>query len=71
MEEQKTSSKLIDTYSYNDQERQLSITFKNGGQTYIYKNVPRDVIDKVFNSPGSTGSKFIKLVKRKYQGTEE
>jgi len=59
-------SSLIQAYSYDPHEMTLSITFQDGTEIDYFK-VPPPEMSKVFDTPGSVGSKFRKLIAHKYQ----
>lgn len=63
-------STLIRAYSYDSQSQTLSVIFTDGAE-FDYEKVDPPTMSKVFDSPGSTGSKFRKLIagKFKYQKT--
>lgn len=63
-------SSYIAAYSYNPDSYELSITFKNGVER-TYKDVKPPLMSQVFDSSGSVGSKFIRLIGRKHKGSEE
>jgi hypothetical protein len=71
LDNSKIKSSLLDTYTYNNQTLELEVTFKSG-DSWVYKNVDPGTISKVFDSPGSIGSKFVKLIKHgKYQASKQ
>ena len=55
------NSTLLQGYSYDPQAYTLSVTFKDGTDI-DYVNVPPPVVSKVFDTPGSVGSKFVKHI---------
>jgi hypothetical protein len=61
-DENKIKSSLIETWSYDSQTQELEITFKSGS-SFKYLGVSPDIISKVFDSPGSIGSKFIRFIR--------
>lgn len=68
-EEKVTNSSLIQSYTYDQESKTLSIVYKSNGAQWDYKGVPPSVVDSVFNSSGSIGTKFHSLIKRQYKAT--
>ncbi len=60
------NSTLIQAYSYDHETLTLSVTFKDGSE-FDYQKVDPPTMSKVFDTPGSVGSKFRKLIGHKYQ----
>ncbi len=63
-------STSIQSYDYDDTKYTLTVTFKNGTE-YTYKGVKPDVMSNVFDSSGSLGRKFYKLIGQKVKGTKQ
>ncbi len=59
-------STLIQAYSYDHQAQTLSVTFRDGTDV-DYFNVPPPIMSKVFDTPGSVGSKFRKQIAHNYR----
>lgn len=60
-------SHTIKAYDYDANTYGLTVWF-NGGDEYHYDHVTPDVMSSVFDTPGSVGSKFYRLiVKGKYK----
>lgn len=59
-------STLIQAYSYDSESQTLSVIFKDGAE-FDYQQVPPPVMSQVFDSPGSIGSKFRKLIGHQYK----
>ena len=58
------NSSIIQSYTYNPDTQTVDIVFKSDtGNTWQYAKVTQSLIDQVFNSSGSVGSKFIRLIK--------
>lgn len=63
-------SSLLSSYSFDDSTLDLSVTFSDGS-SWLYRKVEPSVVSKVFDSPGSIGSKFIRLIKHgRYQASK-
>lgn len=60
------NSTLIRAYSYDSSTQTLSVTFTDGAE-FDYEKVDPPTMSKVFDSPGSTGSKFHKLIAGKFK----
>lgn len=59
------NSSSIRSYSYDVSSQTLVVQFVGAdGDDHVYSNVTPDVISKVFDSGGSVGSKFHKLIKQ-------
>lgn len=63
-------SSLLQAYSYDSDSLELTVIYKDGTQIK-YKNVPPPVMSQVFDSPGSIGSKFLKLISRRFKSINE
>lgn len=64
-------SSILRAYTYDANEKSLNVIFVDGSE-WLYKGVMPDVMSQVFDSSGSIGSKFIKLIKRgKYQAVKQ
>ena len=59
---------MIKAYSYSIEDKSLAIVF-NDGTERTYKNVPPDTMSQVFDAPGSIGSKFHRLIGKRYQSS--
>ena len=68
--EYKLKSSILSSYTYNSTEYILTVTY-NDGESYMYKNIMPPTISNVFDSPGSIGSKFIRLIRSKSQGVKQ
>lgn len=66
MLDKKVNSSIISSYEYDSQKYVLTVTFKTGN-SWQYKNVMPPVVSQVFDSPGSIGSKFKRLISKQYQ----
>lgn len=62
-------SSLIRAYSYDSHAQTLSVTFTDGSE-FDYEKVDPPTMSKVFDSPGSIGSKFQKLISRRFKYTK-
>ena len=56
-------SSLLQAYSYDANSHELTVTYKDGNE-YTYSRVDPSLMSKVFDSSGSVGSKFVRLIKR-------
>lgn len=63
-------SSLLQAYSYDAETYKLTVTF-NDGTEKVYKDVDPPTLSKVFDSPGSIGSKFKRFIGSLKQGVEE
>ena len=63
-------SSMINGYSYDSESLELTVQFKNGVEK-TYKHVPPPTMSAVFDTPGSIGSKFHKLIGKRYQSSDE
>ena len=72
MELKPIKSSLIQAYSYNEKTLDLDIVFKDGVERTYHKVNP-DTMSLVFDSSGSIGSKFHKLIGKghKWSQTED
>jgi hypothetical protein len=59
-------SSLIRAYSYDSQSLTLSVTFTDGSE-FDYEKVDPPTMSKVFDSPGSVGGKFRKLIANNFK----
>ena len=55
-------SSLLAGYSYDSQTQVLSVQFKDGSEK-DYKDIDPPTMSKIFDSPGSVGSKFLKATR--------
>ena len=67
--DKKVNSAIISSYEYDSAKYELTVTFKSG-EAWTYKNVMPPVVSTVFDSPGSVGSKFLRLIKKQYQSVK-
>ena len=63
-------SSIIQSYSYDDSKQELTVNFKNNS-SWLYKKVQPSEMSSVFDRPGSIGSKFLSMIKKSHQGTEQ
>ena len=70
MAEKIVKSSILQSYEYDSSKQELTVTFKNNS-TWLYKKVDPVLMSSVFDRPGSIGSKFLSLIKRSHQGTEQ
>lgn len=63
-------SSLLSGYSYDAQSKDLMVMFKDGTEL-TYKDVNPDTMSKVFDSPGSIGSKFLKNIARTHKASQD
>ena len=63
-------SSILQSYQYDADKQELTVTFKNNS-SWLYKKVQPDEMSSVFDRPGSIGSKFLSLIKKSHQGTEQ
>lgn len=61
--DRKVNSSLISSYSYDVSNYVLTVTLYNG-ESWAYQGVMPPVVSQVFDSPGSVGAKFSKLIKQ-------
>lgn len=62
-------SSLIQAYEYNAETQTLSVTFQDGAE-FDYEKVDPPTMSKVFDSPGSVGSKFQKFISKRFKYTK-
>lgn len=60
--DKKVNSSLISSYMYDSTNYVLTVTLYNG-EDWEYKGVMPPVISQVFDSPGSIGAKWTRLIK--------
>lgn len=60
--EQKVNSSLVSSYSYDSSKYVLTVTLYNG-ESWSYQGVMPPVVSQVFDSPGSVGAKYSRLIK--------
>jgi hypothetical protein len=62
-------SSIIQAYSYDSNNQELTVTYTNGA-SWLYKKVDPVLVSTVFDRPGSIGSKFLSMIKKSHQGVE-
>ena len=63
------TSSAIDKISYSDTERQLVVSFRKTRNTYVYSNIPGNLIDQLFLS-SSAGEFFNKNIRPIFSGVK-
>jgi hypothetical protein len=63
-------SSIIQSYQYDSDKQELTVNFINNS-SWLYKKVDPVLMSSVFDRPGSIGSKFLSMIKRSHQGTEQ
>lgn len=62
-------SSMIKAYQYDSNTKLLSVVFSNGTEKE-YKDVPPDVMSKVFDTAQSIGGAFHKFIAKRYKGSD-
>lgn len=62
-------SSIIQTYSYDIDKQELTVTFVSGN-SWLYSSVSPVEMSNVFDKPGSIGSKFLSTIKRSHKARE-
>ena len=63
-------SSILQAYTYDSTKQELTVTFTSGS-TWLYKKVDPVLMSTVFDRPGSIGSKFLSMIRRGHQATEQ
>ena len=61
-------SSLLSAYSYNSSDKTLDVVFQDGTEM-TYKDVAPPIMSRVFDSPGSIGSKFLRLIAKSHKSS--
>lgn len=69
MEIHTTRSSLLSSYGYDEEKKELQITFNKGG-TYTYLDVPKSVYDDMTEAK-SIGQYFLANIKDRYSFEKE
>jgi hypothetical protein len=63
-------SSILQSYQYDSNTQELTVTYHNGA-SWKYAKVDPVTMSTVFDKPGSIGSKFLSMIKRGHQATEQ
>jgi hypothetical protein len=58
------NSSLIQSYSYDQDQSELIVTFKSNQQTWRYSKVYKSEVDSIFATPSSIGTRFHQVIKK-------
>ena len=57
------NSSLIQSYDYDSDSKVLTVNYKSNQSQWEYKNVTQSLVDQIFNSGGSVGSRLHRILK--------